>query len=74
MRRCSLVNLGIIKPSLGKLLLERWVLRLWSRQMIFMKISSKVKRELPSNGFSKKHRGKGFGIDLPIVIMGSEKI
>jgi hypothetical protein len=61
MRRYSSVNLGRIKPSLGKCLLERWVLRLWSHQMNFMKISSKVKRELPSNGVARKLRVKDLG-------------
>jgi hypothetical protein len=41
MRSSSSVNLGRIEPSLGKCVLERQVLRLWSFQMNFMKRSSK---------------------------------
>jgi hypothetical protein len=34
----------------------------------------KMKMELPSNGVIKQAMGKGFGIDLPSVVIGSERI
>jgi hypothetical protein len=61
MRRSSSVNLRRIESSRGK---GWWVLGWWSRHMRFMKGSSRMERELLSNGVARKAMGKGFGIKV----------
>jgi hypothetical protein len=73
-RNTSSINLGRIEYSWGKGLLERWVMGWWSHQMIFMKGSSRKKRELSSNGVAKKAMGEGFGNNLSSVIRAQKRI
>jgi hypothetical protein len=46
---------------------EMWVLGRWSRYMRFNKSSSKVEREPPLGGATRKSREKGFGIAFQSV-------
>jgi hypothetical protein len=70
MRRPSSVNLRRLESSGGK---GWWVLGWWSRQMSFMEGSSRMERELPSNGVVRQAMGKGFGIKACQSVVRAQK-
>jgi hypothetical protein len=61
-RSHSSVNLRRFESPRGKSINWRWIMRRWSHNIIFKNISSKVEVDLPSSGFTRKARGKWFGM------------